>query len=261
MEKTIEFLKGKKTYFVAAIALLYVAGSYLGFWELDEKFLVGLGAGGLMTLRAGMGKSVGLMGLIGLMGVMCLTSGCASVDRDQDPVVVRAEQTIQGTFALADAFLGWEENNRAMAPVQVLVFADRLREEFPPANRAARRLVKAYKANRTPENRAELATALKVLEALRAEIMLRWGDRQGAANLENLKSEISNLKCPMLAAAAVSPAMVLAAIDGLTKLIALLQGWIAQAKRRREWTPEEEAAVDAAMEEAFRSSGWQKRHG
>jgi hypothetical protein len=50
--KAIEFLKGKRTYGLAAIGLLYVGGVYLGWWSWDEKVLAGLGLGALATLRS-----------------------------------------------------------------------------------------------------------------------------------------------------------------------------------------------------------------
>lgn len=57
MNPTIEFLKGKKTYFTCAIAGLYLVGCWLGFYQLDEKILTVLGITGLAFLRAGMGKA------------------------------------------------------------------------------------------------------------------------------------------------------------------------------------------------------------
>ncbi|HTG44139.1 MAG TPA: hypothetical protein VK633_06370 [Verrucomicrobiae bacterium] len=50
---TITFLKGKKTYFCALLALLYITGSLLGFYDCDAKVLSALGFGGLAFLRHG----------------------------------------------------------------------------------------------------------------------------------------------------------------------------------------------------------------
>jgi hypothetical protein len=55
--KAIEFLKGKKTYFTAAIGVLYIGGCYLGFYEFDEKVLAVLGLGAVAFLRSGLNKS------------------------------------------------------------------------------------------------------------------------------------------------------------------------------------------------------------
>lgn len=50
-------LKGKRTYFVVAIGVLYVAGAWLGFWQLDEKVLGAIGFSGLGFLRAALQPS------------------------------------------------------------------------------------------------------------------------------------------------------------------------------------------------------------
>ncbi len=54
-----QILDGKKTYLVAAIAILYVLGAHLGWWPFDDKILDALGFGGLITLRAGVRKAQG----------------------------------------------------------------------------------------------------------------------------------------------------------------------------------------------------------
>ena len=36
MNDVITYLQGKKTYFTVAIAILYVGGAYLGFWDLTR---------------------------------------------------------------------------------------------------------------------------------------------------------------------------------------------------------------------------------
>ena len=43
----------------------------------------------------------------------------------------------------------------------------------------------------------------------------------------------------------MTPAMILAALDGVISVIGLINKLIANAKRTSEWTKEEEAAVDA----------------
>ena len=75
-QSLVEFLKGKKTYFSVAIALLYIGGSYLGFWECDAKVLGAIGMGALAFLRAGVSKGA-VMGMIGVMGLM--GSGCTQL--------------------------------------------------------------------------------------------------------------------------------------------------------------------------------------
>lgn len=58
MAKLMAFLSGKKTYFIAAAAILTAIGSYLGH-EIDLQALIAaiFAAIGMMTMRAGITKS------------------------------------------------------------------------------------------------------------------------------------------------------------------------------------------------------------
>ena len=184
------------------------------------------------------------MPALALAAAVILT-GCVAPDPGQDPVVIRAEQATKGTFDLFDQFLRWEDSNRAVVPTEVHKFADRLRDEGPAAIRTVRSATKTYKITRHAADKDALAAAIKALEALKEEVY-RWFPEEAKAKT-------------FLGAAAPAPAVVIAAIDGLSKLMVLLQGWIAEAKRRKEWTPEEEAQIDAQMEEAFKQAHWQKK--
>lgn len=189
-----------------------------------------------------------------LTATLALSSGCVffqknkNIEPGNDPFVVYAEGVIQGTFDLADTYVNWVDQNQAVAPQEAKDFAEQvLKPNFPEANRGARALLKTYKANRTPENKANLQTVLKTLEFLKGEIAKRLPT---TAMVHTQASAAGTV---------ISAAMVIAAIDGLMKLMALITGWVAQAKRSREWTPEEEDAVAAKMEEAFASPAWQVR--
>ena len=54
----LQWLSGKKTYGTVAIGVLYLIGAKLGWYELDPKFLTGLGLAGLTFLRSGIGAEV-----------------------------------------------------------------------------------------------------------------------------------------------------------------------------------------------------------
>lgn len=56
MQALLTFLEGKKTYVVAAIAVLYLFGGDQGWWKLNESILGILGFGGLAALRSGIKK-------------------------------------------------------------------------------------------------------------------------------------------------------------------------------------------------------------
>lgn len=49
-------LEGKKTYLLAAAAIVYLFGGSMGWWPVDERVLGILGFGGLASLRAGISK-------------------------------------------------------------------------------------------------------------------------------------------------------------------------------------------------------------
>jgi hypothetical protein len=85
MTNVITFLRGKKTYFAAAIAALYLAGVYLEFWTFDEKVLAAIGITALATLRSAIPKGPALAALsafqlfsfsASLLLLCFLTTGC-----------------------------------------------------------------------------------------------------------------------------------------------------------------------------------------
>lgn len=95
--------------------------------------------------------------------------GCAALRPGQDPVVVRAEQTTVIAFEFVDAFLKWEKSNELTVGGDVHQFAENVRKNAPMWFTSARVITKTYKANRTPENKANLLTAIAVLESVMAE--------------------------------------------------------------------------------------------
>lgn len=99
------------------------------------------------------------------------TGGCAALAPGADPIVVRAEQTAAFAFEAMDLFLKMEENNREalrQAAPEVEKVANRVRVDGKSALVSLRDATKAYKTNRTPENKANLDTWMAVVEELRA---------------------------------------------------------------------------------------------
>lgn len=92
--------------------------------------------------------------------IAVLTPGCAYFQTapGHDAVVVNAETTAKLSFAMVDGFLEWENSMRASVPFEVTKAADTLRAEFPQAYTSFRLATKAYKYNRTAENKADLKT-------------------------------------------------------------------------------------------------------
>lgn len=52
----LDWFDGRKTYFVALIAVVYLIGADVGWWPLNETILALFGFGGLASLRAGLSK-------------------------------------------------------------------------------------------------------------------------------------------------------------------------------------------------------------
>ena len=96
-----------------------------------------------------------------------LHTGCAPAGAvTGDPVVVNSERTIGLAFDTIDGFLRWEKANRAVVPPKVHAAAQSLRREAPDAFRNARAVLRAYKANRSPEQKVLLDTWLATLSEL-----------------------------------------------------------------------------------------------
>jgi len=95
-----------------------------------------------------------------------LLSGCGAMPVGSDPVVVDAEKATTIFLETTNTFLKLEYDNQALVKSklpQVHAFANTLRVNAPKWIQTARDLTKAYKQNRTPENKASLQTALAVL--------------------------------------------------------------------------------------------------
>ena len=56
VKEILDALKGKRTYILAAAAILYVFGGDQGWWRVSDAVLFLLGFGGMAALRAGIGN-------------------------------------------------------------------------------------------------------------------------------------------------------------------------------------------------------------
>lgn len=97
-----------------------------------------------------------------ILGTGCAPAGAVS----GDPVVVNSERAIGIAFDTVNGFLRWEHQNRAAIPPKVHAVAQKLRAEAPDSFRNARAVLRAYKSNRTPEQKALLDTWLATLSEL-----------------------------------------------------------------------------------------------
>lgn len=101
------------------------------------------------------------------------TTGCSTnkVAEGSDPIVVNAERLQATAFEALDMLMTMEENNRAylrsVAP-EVERAANLIRRDGPNALKSLEDATLAYKRNRTPENKANMETWIKTVEALKA---------------------------------------------------------------------------------------------
>lgn len=102
--------------------------------------------------------------------VGCSGGGCATVAEGHDVVVVRAETIADLSFEVMDTYLRLEENNRAYLKTISPEFektASKVAVDGKAAIQSLRSATKAYKQNRTPENKSNVDTWLAVVEDLR----------------------------------------------------------------------------------------------
>lgn len=100
---------------------------------------------------------------------LLLGGGCATLNPNADPVVVNAERTIEVARVTLDAFVRFEFNQRAKCPPEVQAAAESIRRHAPEWFNRALRLKQAYKLNRNAENKANLLTAVAVLQTAASE--------------------------------------------------------------------------------------------
>lgn len=103
----------------------------------------------------------------------CLLISCAAVKEGNDPIVVQAERLASNSYATVDNFLTLERSQRDIfwrTDQNIKHVADKLREGFPRSLESLRNVTKAYKRNRSPENKATLMTWQSTINQLLAEL-------------------------------------------------------------------------------------------
>ena len=101
---------------------------------------------------------------------LAIETGCVSPpalsQQSTDQVILRAEQTAQTARATFDLFVHLERDNEALLKTvnpQIHVYANTIRAHGLDWITSLRDATKAFKANRTPENQANLNTWLITL--------------------------------------------------------------------------------------------------
>lgn len=113
------------------------------------------------------GLLIACLALVVAVPITGTITGCQSsqVAAGSDAFVVEAEKDIRTAFHLVDGFLLWESQNRATAGPEVTQAADMLRVNFPAWHRSAQKVLRTYKAARTPEAKADLSTWLATINS------------------------------------------------------------------------------------------------
>ncbi len=118
---------------------------------------------------------------------LILLSSCAT-QTTGDPVVVNAERTTQVAFDTFESFKKYEYNNRATLEKvnpRIEHYANVIRRNEKQWLQTARAMTMAYKYNRNAQNKANMDTAIAVLQAAIAQI----GQYMGATGQTNNKGD------------------------------------------------------------------------
>lgn len=111
-------------------------------------------------------------------------ASCPPVHPDADPVLVRAEQSLEISFTTVDTLLLIEHQHRELLAQLVPhaeEYCDYARTVGPPSFRALDAAITAYREHRSPENKATLLTWLAVVEQLARDaqvVLAAWGGGQ-----------------------------------------------------------------------------------
>ena len=188
----MNWLKGKKTYLVAAIAFLYGGGIQIGLWDHNTAIDAMLAAAGLATVRAGIQKAVVQAFAFGCL-VLAL-SGCQSPKLESggayapaaavvsadgstnlvataspDPAFFVVDSSFDLAYSVIDAAFTFERENRAMLwklSPEIKHSLDKIR---PTAVEVRDRYITAraaYMSNPTPAGLSTLQDTLSKLKAL-----------------------------------------------------------------------------------------------
>ena len=109
---------------------------------------------------------------------LLLCGGCATLNPSADPLVVNSERTIAIAKETLNAFVSFEFNHRAKCPKEVQLAAETIRREAPAWFARAMKVKLAYKANRGPDQKADLMTAVAVLSTAASEAAVALAKHQ-----------------------------------------------------------------------------------
>ena len=121
-----------------------------------------------------------LLALALIAFALIFTPGCVlpkHVAPGADPLVVQAEQLAKDAPAVINDFIMFVDRNAAVLPKDVIAAADLAATSTPTYIRDLRKVTKAYKASRTPENKTAVQTKIDALRLL-LEMVREYNTKQ-----------------------------------------------------------------------------------
>lgn len=122
---------------------------------------------------------------IPLLALVLLFSACNVLQPGADPVVVRAEQTTASAYDSFETFKKYEYDNRvtleSLNP-KIETYANIVRRNEKKWLQTARAETMAYKNNRNDQNKANMNTAIAVLEEAMHQISLYMAQASGGTH-------------------------------------------------------------------------------
>lgn len=111
--------------------------------------------------------------LLTSFAVLFLFTSCASILPGNDAILVNAERTTSLAYTTFDSFLSFERQQDAYVKVsapEVHRFANSLRVNAPKWLGTARATTETYRLNRTSDNKANLNTAVAILQTAISQV-------------------------------------------------------------------------------------------
>ena len=106
---------------------------------------------------------------------LVLAVGCATLLPGEDPIVVRAEQTLEASLAVYDAGMTWCKANPQHLTQEAAKVAEAVRTGFPPAYRSLDSALQLYKAGKRKDLLSESDELRRLVEQLLLIVRLAGG--------------------------------------------------------------------------------------
>lgn len=186
-----------------------------------------------------------------LLTVGVLLSGCVALDKNADPVAVRAEQTLATGLVIVNTALKYEYENDL--PDWAKQSADKVRKKAADAFISADRVRVAYKQGK--ESGDNLTLALDLVNSIVGEVRW-WKEKTSAGNVDYIDLTVIEAKESQIVTSDSWIAAVPMFIDlGKSVYSAVLD--IRQSmKQSTHWTPEQDEAFRKKLLQTITQEHW-----